>query len=220
MLYRVQSAQPADAKLTLSVGLVVAAPSLVSMPDSERVAFTAKVRASVEAALAPALIEVSWREAIVPMPPAKTAWKPEERSELEALFTSARAALGKDAAGSVPLVLAPCLERDSITGLRRPLGTSPHLPGACQVPYAGAYVAAESCLGGGLSFTDGSALGVIAAHELGHHLGLFHVDEGVLFPDDRQAGEENLMQVNPVASLSLTPQQVVVLRRHPDLQPR
>ncbi len=217
--YRVLSAHAPEQKLTLSVGLVVASPSVTSMPQAERAAFVAAVRTSVETALLPALIEVTWHEASLTMPPAKVAWKPEERSELNALFTSARNALGKGAAHAVPLVLAPCLERNSITGVKRPLGTTPHLPGSCQLPFAGVYAAAESCLGGGLAFTDGAALGVIAAHELAHHLGLFHVDEDVLFPSDRQAGSENLMRANPVASLALTPQQVVVLRRHPDLRP-
>ncbi len=214
---RVIEARPADETLTLHVGLVVAAPSLLELDGALRTSYLDGVKKTVEDAFSAADIAIAWSVVETDGSVAKVEFAPEERTELDALFTASKRALGVEQDGLVPLVLGPCLERKSVVNTSRPFGTTPHLPGSCSVERAGVYVAAESCLGGGLSFTDGAAAGVIAAHELGHHLGLFHVEDAS-FPTDRSASDGNLMVQKPAGSVALTAQQIAVLRRHPDLR--
>lgn len=215
--YRGYPAVPEAQALSLHVALVVAAPSALALSGSAQQAWLDDIKRTVERTFAPANIHVVFDRVLrLDETPATIAFAPEDRGELEALRQRIQGALGESSL-AVPLVLSPCLERRSIVGVDRPLGTTPHLPGACSVRGAAVYVAAEGC-GGGLSFERGTDLGVIAAHELGHHLGLFHVDEGLAFPGDRTQGTPNLMISTPASDLTLTPAQIAVIRRHPDLQ--
>ncbi len=215
--YHSYPAVPEAQVLTLHAALILAAPSALLLSSEAQKAWLDDIEHTVARAFAPAKIDVVFDRVIkLEGAPAKIEYTPDARSELDALHQEIANAL-QDNALAVPLVLSPCLERKSIVGVSRPLGTTPHLPGACSVRGAAVYAAAERCTGG-LSFERGKDLGVIVAHELGHHLGLFHVDEGLTFPSDHVRGTPNLMISHPVSDLTLTPAQVAAIRRHPDLQ--
>jgi hypothetical protein len=152
-----------------------------------------------------------------------------DRQSLSVLAHAANAA-ARDA-GVEPeaalLVLTPCLVRQdaSAQGISQPLATTTHLPGgfgAADEP-DGIFVAAERC--GGLTpaarYLDSASLAAVMAHELGHYLGLFHVQESDGREDtlpDTRVDEPSLMQAMPSAQATkLTESQIQVARRHPAL---
>lgn len=103
-------------------------------------------------------------------------------------------------------------------------GLSAGLPGPAWVSgssHAGVVVAT------GFAAGDGARLGLVAAHEMGHYLGLFHTRESSLFGndpiydtledtfEDADSVRDNLMFFAPDGSTELTQDQGAVLRSFP-----
>jgi hypothetical protein len=174
-----------------------------------------------------AKIEIEIAEPVSIAPPdAPVTYSATDHASLLQLTQSARAALAKtvsDRAWPV-VVIVPCLRREDVVsgGHSEPLSTTPHIPGGSGVydePDM-IFVAGERCAGlePGPNFIDGATLGALMAHELGHFLGLYHVEELDGRADnlvDTDVEQPNLMQAIPTAStLALAPSQIAIARRH------
>lgn len=150
-----------------------------------------------------------------------------DRAELVSLTRAARRALDAALVSRAwpVIVLTTCLQRsDTISGERtEPLALTPHIPGGFgkrdepdQV-----LIAAERCEGlvPGPRFLDPDTLGAVLAHELGHYLGLYHVNEADGRQDtltDTSPDQANLMQRFPsAAALVISAGQIRIARRHP-----
>ena len=122
---------------------------------------------------------------------------------------------------SIPVVLAGCLLlSDPLVGTpSEPLGYTPHIPGGAG-PADAVYIKGSPC-GTPQPIVENwtaEAFGRVAAHEIGHYLGLYHAVEADGTMDqlpDTDAG--NLMNYDPTVSTAtgLTPEQGEVMRRHP-----
>lgn len=103
-------------------------------------------------------------------------------------------------------------------------GISAGLPGPAWVrgsSHAGVVVATSFAAG------NGARMGLVAAHEMGHFLGLYHTRESSLFGsdaifdeiddtfEDAESVRDNLMFFAPDGSTALTPDQATVLRSFP-----
>ncbi len=166
-------------------------------------------------------IELTMREPVfLPRPDAPVVYSATDRGALSALAHAA-----KQAAGATPwFVLTPCLVRQDARGISQPLAYTAHLPGGLALDDDepdGTFVAAERC--GGLTpsarYLDSETLATVMAHELGHYLGLFHVQEADGREDslaDTYPGRPNLMQAMPSPSdTALSDSQIAIARRHP-----
>jgi hypothetical protein len=137
---------------------------------------------------------------------------------------SALAALQVERAWPV-FVMTTCLQRtDLLSGARtEPLAVTPHLPGGFGVNDEPdlILIAAERCEGlePGPRFLDPETLAAVMAHELGHYLGLYHVQESDGRQDtlsDTSPERANLMQAMPSPdAITLSQAQMRVARRHP-----
>ncbi len=199
-----------DATLLLEVVPIVTARALLELTPSERAAWLDTVQKTVDEVFANARIELAWQPAVFGASSERLAWAPTERAALTAPLAVLPAQ-----SRTVPIVFAPCLERATLTGVARPEGFAPHVPGSCSAASAAVYVASQRC-GGGLSSPE--LAGVVTAHELGHYLGLLHVDESTPFPTDREPRAPNLMSATASGQTTLTDDQIAALRRHPLLR--
>ena len=214
-----------DTKLLLPLSIVVATPYAFG-DGAELGSVFAKLREIWRAAG----IELLLRGPLsLPRPVAPVVYGATDRQALSALALAAKA-LAREA-GVEPaapwLVLTPCLIRQdpSAGGQTQPLAVTTHLPGGFSVTDEadGIFVAVERC--GGLTpaarYLESDSLAAVIAHELGHYLGLFHVQE----PDGREdslpdthVDEPSLMQAMPSAEATgLAESQISIARRHPAL---
>lgn len=131
---------------------------------------------------------------------------------LHALATELRAAQNEMAA--VPVALVGCLVRTHADGTKTyPAGVTTRIPGSADAASAPSFVAvaAAGCKVGGPPTPpphDAIRMGLILAHELGHHLGLFHADAapGLMNTD--------VIAVSPEAAW-FAKGESALLRRHP-----
>lgn len=118
-------------------------------------------------------------------------------------------AANSDLHGAVPVVLAGCLRfRDPIFGTRNaPDGFSTHLPGWSQPASHPSLIglATSNCVSEPNTddLMDASALGLVLAHEIGHHLGLHHPDD----PAHRAEGLPGERNIMTTAAASLDPEE-------------
>jgi len=138
------------------------------------------------------------------------------------------ARLRGDAAGAgpiIPVVLAGCLLlSDPLVGIpSEPLGYTPHVPGGAG-PADAVYIKGSVC-GTPQPVTENwtaTSFGRVAAHEIGHYLGLYHAVEADGTTDQLpDTGPDNLMNYDPSLSTAtgLTPEEGEVMRRHPFVSP-
>lgn len=120
------------------------------------------------------------------------------------------------------LMLVPCIqERNMIQSASYVLaGKSLRIPGGARVgDYASMLLLATDCDESGVRPLNAQKLGLIAAHELGHHLGLHHSDgeHGLA----AAATATDLMHSNVAISgqfdAAFSTKQAVVIRAHPDV---
>lgn len=150
-----------------------------------------------------------------------------DRTQLISLTRAAHGALDAlqvERAWPVFLITG-CLQRhDVISGGRsEPLAVTPHLPGGFGLNDEPdlILIAAERCegLAPGPRFLDPGTLAAVMAHELGHYLGLYHVQESDGRQDtlsDTSPERSNLMQAMPSPdAITLSQAQMRVARRHP-----
>jgi hypothetical protein len=134
---------------------------------------------------------------------------------------------GDDAAAGpiIPVVLAGCLLlSDPLVGVpSEPLGYTPHVPGGAG-PADAVYIKGSLC-GTPQPVTENwtaTSFGRVAAHEIGHYLGLYHAVEADGTTDQlSDTGPDNLMNYDPSLSTAtgLTPEEGEVMRRHPFVSP-
>lgn len=142
----------------------------------------------------------------VPPPSSHVRFHAGDASALAALRATAGPAVH-----AVDVVVAGCLQyADPFFGPPEAVdGYTPRVPGGAG-PADAVFLPDVDCTSGLPLSVPLSARGRTLAHELGHWLGLFHVDAA------------NLMNAHPTlaSSRGLTPEQRETLRRHPSLEPR
>lgn len=132
----------------------------------------------------------------------------------------ARSTWPQETAQAVLVLLLPCLQRASLGRIapQRPRAWTSHIPGDTQRDAV--FIALQHCPAGPLrqEAASGEAFGSLLAHELGHFLGLYHVEEADGRKDhlaDTTAATRNLMWRHPhPQATTLSDQQRLVLRSH------
>ncbi|MCH9680524.1 MAG: hypothetical protein K0V04_03740 [Deltaproteobacteria bacterium] len=127
----------------------------------------------------------------------------------------------------VPVALVRCLDYEdpTATSRSRPVGQATRIPGSLADAATPSLVvlAGGDCQAGpdATLIHDPARYGVVLAHEIGHYLGLFHVDTalGSHLP---AAGDERLMASTIAQAIDperawFSPAQATVLLRHPDV---
>ncbi|HEX7670080.1 MAG TPA: hypothetical protein VF395_10875 [Polyangiaceae bacterium] len=176
------------------------------------------VLGAIAAELSPAHLTTQMVE-VVRLPagaPSDAAFSRADPSALSALLPKKTSG-----APAVPVVLAGCLRlSDSVLGtVTEPEGYTPHIPGgagpADAVFIHGSVCGAPTPVPVAWSAT---ALARVAAHEIGHYLGLYHSVEADGTTDRLDdTDQNNLMYFRPsdATSTGLSAEQREVLRRHP-----
>lgn len=162
----------------------------------------------------------------LPRPTAPVVYSATDRTVLSALEREARVLTQQARVESTAptIVFTPCLVREDPLGegATQPLAMSAHVPGGFSVheDADGIFVAGERC--GGLTpgprYLESETLAAVVAHEIGHYLGLFHVQESDGREDvlaDTSLDTPNLMQPQPSArATTLADSQISIARRH------
>ena len=99
-------------------------------------------------------------------------------------------------------------------------GKSLRIPGGARVgDYASMLLLSTGCNDLGAEPLDAKKLGLIAAHELGHHLGLYHSDgvHGLAAAATATDLMHSKTAISPQFEAGFSTKQAVVIRAHPDV---
>ena len=121
----------------------------------------------------------------------------------------------------VPIVLVPCLESaDAVAGSQSVAGVSLRLPGGGRTgPHASMVLLSMDRCGARTDGPDPKRFPTVAAHELGHYLGLYHSDAALGLARATTATDlmTSKIAITGPWDAALTPKQGTVLRAHPDM---
>jgi len=167
----------------------------------------------------------------IPTPVMDLEFSNSNRDAIDAIYTEAAASIDDyDEANSVLVILPPCVKwvDDILQSNKHLAGHVPRIPGgfAQQTGADAVFLAADSCnlLESGLFWDKAADLGNAMAHEMGHFLGLYHVQENDGVEDhieDTTPDKPNLMAVQVLdytEPTEFTAQQLQVLRLNPLVQ--
>ncbi|KUM54102.1 hypothetical protein [Rheinheimera sp. EpRS3] len=127
------------------------------------------------------------------------------------------ALLPTKAQDTIDLVIGPCLLQQTSFGLQQLAGFTPRIPGGAG-PADGVFVARTSCGFAGAPPGTVNEIARLAAHEIGHYLGLAHPEELDGSKDDlASTSTHNLMHRVPLAATAtgLTSEQRSRILAHP-----
>ena len=201
---------------TVSLRVIVTPASVFYEPAADAALDAAL--AAVNDQLSAVGIAATWGEAIR-LPATAGSDATFSRSDPDPLLPLLDGTTGTGA--TIPVVLAGCLLlSDPLAGTPyEPLGYTPHIPGGAG-PADAVYIKGSLC-GTPQPVAENwtaAAFGRVAAHEIGHYLGLYHSVEADGTTDQlANTGADNLMNYDPSVSTAtgLTAEQGEVMRRHP-----
>lgn len=124
--------------------------------------------------------------------------------------------------GLIDVVIGPCLEQSSAFGTQRLAGITPRIPGGTGAGDA-VFIARRSCGSRNEAAADPAETARLAAHELGHYLGLQHPAEADGTLDDfADTDTHNLMHREPLRAdaSGLTEEQRARMLAHPFVMSR
>ncbi|MBI4957766.1 MAG: hypothetical protein HY908_37515 [Myxococcales bacterium] len=210
---------------TLAVSVYVAAPLALADATSLGGALLDEGLAAAASHWAPAGLALRFHEPVLAEVPRTTPADvgAADSGALDALAGEASLALGETAAGGATLILVPCLRAKSLLAdaPSEVDGHTPRIPGGFAADGYGdaVLVRTGTCAGPPQPYwLSPAAFGRVVAHELGHYLGLYHIDTpdglDLHLPD---VSWDNLMHHIPssVVDPGLTARQAHVALHHP-----